>query len=133
MRLVNIGLGEIADRLSILALKVAHGTEQGKDISHFVNERNALLTQTRTYELAGCVEWLFELAAVNGMLWQAEDDLREWRGMAHLSHLTIGLDNAQLVDVGKIAFRIQSLNDHRAELVHALNKQAGTDLGQEKL
>ena len=129
MRLVNIGLGEMADRLSILALKVAHGGEAGKDTTHFVTERNALLSQVRSYELAGAAEWLFELSAVNAMLWHAEDDLRGYR-----DRCPKGAESAaDLQAVWVIAFRIQSLNDRRAELVWALNKQAGTDLGQEKL
>lgn len=131
MRAVNIGLGEIADRLSILALKIAHGEQAGKETTHFVNERNALLTMLRGYELAGVAEQLFDLAAVNGMLWYAEDDLREFRRSCG-DKLPEG-DRDTRDAVVLCAFRIQSLNDRRADLVWTLNKQAGTDLGQEKL
>jgi len=133
VRLVNIGTGEMADRLSILALKIAHGEDAGKDTAHFRTERNAILVQFRSAATDAGLEHLFDLAAVNAMLWHAEDDLREWRGQAHLPHPTLDLDNDQLVEVAKVAFRIQSLNDQRAELVWTLNKLAGTDLGREKL
>lgn len=133
MRLVNIGAGEMADRLSILALKIAHGEDGGKDTSHFRTERNAILVQFRSAATDAGLEHLFDLAAVNAMLWHAEDDMRDWRGQAHLPHRTLDLDNDQLVEVAKVAFRIQSLNDQRAELVWTLNKLAGTDLGKEKL
>ena len=128
MRLVNPGLGEIADRLSILALKIAHAAQEGKDPTHFVNERNALLTQLRTYALEAGAEALFALAAVNAMLWHAEDDLRAWRKAD-----SANLGTADLAAVAAVAFRIQALNDQRADLVRALNKSAGTDLGAEKL
>ena len=131
MRLVNLGLGEIADRLSILALKIAHAAQEGKDATHFVNERNALLTQLRTYALEAGAEALFALAAVNAMLWHAEDDLRDYR--TRVKGDAANLQDNAVYEAATIAFRIQALNDQRADLVRALNKSAGTDLGAEKL
>jgi len=128
VRLANIGVGELADRLSILALKIAHATQAGKDASHFVNERNVLVVQFRSHEPAA--EHLFDLAAVNAMLWHAEDDLREYRQAVPEPD---ALGDAGLVAVARVAYRIQALNDRRAELVGTLNKLAGTDLGPEKL
>lgn len=125
MRLVNIGAGEIADRLTILALKIAYGLEGGKDVAHFIKERNALVVQFRNYELAPLAEALFELAAVNAMLWHAEDDLRELRDTPE--------NPSWLSAAGAVGFRIQALNDRRAALVWTLNKAAGTDRGREKL
>lgn len=128
MRLVNVGAGEIADRLTILALKVAHGQQAGKDVEHFIKERNALLVQFKSAAPDGGMEQLFELAAVNAMLWYAEDRLR--------AHRNTGLERLRVeeqADVVTCAFSIQSLNDQRADLVWTLNKLAGTDLGREKL
>lgn len=134
MRLVNIGAGEIADRLTILALKVAHGQQAGKDVSHFLTERNALLVQSRTYEqFAGPgLEHLLDLAAVNAMLWQAEDEIRCLRALGLDALLKQGFE-PDLVRALQCAFRVQALNDQRADLVWTLNKLAGTDLGREKL
>ncbi len=129
MRLLNVGAGEISDRLSILALKVLHGEQAGKDVSHFVNERNGLIVQFRTASTDAGLEHLFTLAAVNAMLWHAEDDLRAWRRMEEEK----GIDTMDAPKVITVAFRIQELNDQRAELVWTLNKLAGTDLGREKL
>ncbi len=128
MRLVNYGVGEIADRLTILSLKILYGTEQGKDTKHFLDERNALLAQVRTRELNGAwFEHVLELSAVNGRLWQAEDELRGLR-----------VEKAQNSSepwetIGDVAFRIQSLNDRRAELVSLINKLTGEHRGAEKL
>lgn len=127
MRLVNIGAGEMADRLSILALKIAHGEDVGKDTSHFRTERNAILVQFRSAATDAGLEHLFDLAAVNAMLWHAEDDMREYRRL-----FAAGCGN-DFPGICACAFRIQSLNDQRAELVWTLNKLAGTDLGKEKL
>lgn len=128
MRLVNYGAGEISDRLTILALKILHGTVGGKDVQHFKTEQTALLQQIRARTLNG--KWfdaVLDLAAVNGALWQAEDDLRQWR-------TELAISTAQHSDaIVELAFRIQYLNDQRAALVQQINKDAGDALGQEKL
>ena len=125
MRLVNYGCGEMADRLTILALKLLIGKEQGKPTDHFRNERNALITQLNARETCGpWLEHLFELSAVNAALWHAEDDLRELR--AESSGVTT-------LRAGTLAFRIQELNDQRAALVGLINEKAGDGTTQEKL
>ncbi len=125
MRLENPGVGEISDRLSILALKVLFGHEQGKDIAHFKAEQGALLSKIRTRTLNGkWFEAYTELAAVNAVLWHAEDTLRALRNQVP----------STIVDVAcSVAFRIQALNDTRAVLIERINKDAGEHLGGEKL
>src|SRR3990172_455729 len=69
-RLINPGLGDYTDRLTILALKILFGEAGGKDVAHFRTEQTILLTKIRSRETAGA--WLaatFELAAVNAILW----------------------------------------------------------------
>ena len=122
MRLINCGAGEITDRLTILALKILIGSEQGKDVKHFTNERAALLTKLGAQTLNGA--WfaqVLELAAVNSALWHAEDDLRQIR--------TTGT----LEDAGTVGIRIQVLNDARAAIVQAINEKTGEAIGVEKL
>ena len=124
MRLVNFGPGEIADRLTILSLKILHGAAAGKDTKHFLDERNALLTQLRGRELSGpWLEYTLELGAVNSALWQAEDEIRALRALPVVS------PTQALV----IAFRIPTLNDRRAELVSLINQSTGDHLGEEKV
>lgn len=127
-RLINFGPGEIADRLTILALKILFGTDAGKPVDHFERERNALLVSFRQTEPAKLVEPLLELAAVNAALWHAEDDLRAWRGL----NLT-GAPLESVETVARIALQIQSLNDRRAVLVADINQRSGAAAGQEKL
>jgi hypothetical protein len=60
------------------------------------------------------------LALVNGLLWRAEDDLRQNR---------MGTDK-YLAD---LAIKIQDLNDRRAALVESINLLTGEHLGGEKV
>jgi hypothetical protein len=128
-RLVNPGIGDLCDRLTILALKILHGNEAGRETQHWEAERANLLAQVRSRELNGpWFEGLLELAAVNACLWQTEDDLRALR--VQTEHVCTQGD---LDRIRQVAFRTQSLNDRRAELVHAISKAAGDERGQEKL
>ena len=131
MRLINAGCGEISDRLTILALKILIGTEQGKDVKHFANERTALLTKLGAQTLNGAwFDHVLDLAAVNAALWHAEDDLRDVR-----REQCMGADIyvKLLPHAGELGIRIQSLNDQRAGLVQAINEKTGNNLGEEKL
>lgn len=126
MRLVNPGAGEIADRFTVVALKVLFGEAAGKDASHFRTEWATLLTKLNTREVGPWLGQLVELGAVNAALWHAEDDLRAYRESGAATHD----ERDAVVD---LAFRIQALNDHRARLVGEINKAAGEHLGAEKL
>lgn len=133
MRLVNAGAGEFADRLTILSLKLHHAEEQGKPIEHFRNEQVALLTKLKAANgIGGYVEALLELATVNGLLWRAEDEIRCLRGLGLEALLQRGAE-ADLARALHCAFRIQALNDRRAQLVALINQQTGEHRGDEKL
>lgn len=132
MRLVNYGPGEVTDRLTILALKILIGGEKGRPVDHFETERTALLAQIRSRTLNGAwFESVLELAAVNGQLWHAEDQLRAYRAQEDAGELQP--DGHSLASVVACAFRIQKLNDRRAELVTLINTNAGEKSAAEKL
>ena len=127
MRLINFGVGEISDRLSILALKLLHGTEAEKDVKHWRDEQNVLLPKITTRALGW--SWFVnytELAAVNATIWQGEDQLRGYR------KLSPSLIEVNCPDILSVAFRLQELNDRRAELIEAINKETGDHIGPEK-
>ena len=122
MRLINFGVGEITDRLSILALKILHA-KPDTDVSHFTHERAALLAKLAGRSLNGAwYEQSVELGAVNGAIWHEEDELRAYRTYRPTDHEI----------VVEIAFRLQELNDRRHELVAEINKRAGDFFGNEK-
>lgn len=142
-RLVNLGVGEIVDRLTILALKLLYAAEQGKPVEHFSTERNALLVMLRGRELNGMwFEHTIGLGAVNGALWRTEDAIREWREKwkergPDSSGLSGGPGDgykaATWPTIVAVAFRVQELNDQRAALIETINKLTGDHLGSEKL
>ena len=122
-RIVNVGLGEVCDRLSILSLKILYGELKEIDVSHFQRERAALLPKLSATAAGRWTEHYVDLAAVNAALWQAEDQLRSYK------------DTRKIADGDAIvacAFRIQEWNDKRAELIRQINALVG-DAVQEKL
>jgi len=130
VRLINPGAGEVADRFTVVALKILFGEAAGKDVGHFRNEQVVLLTKLNSREVGPWLGQLVELSAVNAALWHAEDDLRAYRPLDAIPATnTIEFYRA----VVQLAFRIQELNDHRARLVGEINKAAGDDTGREKL
>ena len=132
-RLVNIGVGEMIDRLTILSLKILVGRERRKDVTHFETEQTALFQQIGNLRFtltgSGFAVAFSELAAVNGQLWQAEDQLRAWRG-EQKSGVALEVNWELIVTC---AFRIQDLNDRRAALVRQINQLAGDVAEPEKL
>lgn len=118
-RLINPGLGDQLDRLTILALKILHKGAQ----EHWVRERNAILAQVRSRNHSGMwLEPALELGAVNATLWQAEDRLRFCRQAK----------SGPWDEAAAVAFEIQDLNDRRAALVDQINALVGEDRGGEK-
>lgn len=142
MRLINYGVGEISDRLSILALKILYASAAEKDTAHWRNEQAALLTKIAARTLNG--SWFAsytELAAVNSAIWQGEVALREWRTQwkptepdsTGLRSPGEGYVAAAALTVALLGIHQQALNDRRAQLIEAINKEAGDFLGSEKL
>lgn len=126
-RLVNPGLGDLIDRLTILALKIVHGEDRGRDVKPFITEREALLKQlgADASPLAATgATLIMELGAVNAALWQAEDQVRALRGGRSVGGLPDGVE---------LAFRIQALNDRRSELIDELNEVGGFIAAEKKL
>ncbi len=124
-RLVNYTLGDICDRLTVLALKIHHYTVAGRKVDHLVNERSVLLTQWTGRNPTG--QWfaaLLELGVVNAALWQETDSLRELDDTPP--------DPSRLNAAGCIALRILALNDRRAQLVELIDKTSGDHKGSEK-
>jgi hypothetical protein len=130
-RLINPGIGDICDRLTILALKALHAKAAGKPHEHFEHEQAALLAQVRSRTLNGLwFDQFLELGATNAALWQAEDELRQWR--EQYEEDARGVEPIARGDITQIAFRIQALNDRRSELISLININAGDHRGEEK-
>lgn len=128
MRLVNSSLGEIADRLSILSLKLLYAALAEKPADHFRREQALLLAKMRGHQTNG--KWFdgyMDLATVNGAIWQLQEEMVQYR------HL-VAVEKETLMTIGRIALRLQDLNFRRAELVRQIDVDAGEgDTGEEKL
>lgn len=121
MRVLNPGPGEIVDRLTVVARKIVEGGERGE---HFKDEMMELVqfynNNCRTID--GAISLVISLAAINAAIWQREDELRAYR---------LGKPPGT-TDFTQLAFRIQELNDRRADLVKQINVAAGI-VREEKL
>jgi hypothetical protein len=126
MRVLNPGPGEIVDRLTVVARKIVEGGERAK---HFEVEMEELvLYWSKTVEdvdsvMANFATASYLLAATNAAIWQREDELRYYSNEGDIDMPIV---------IAKIAFRIQELNDQRAELVKKINAAAGINR-EEKL
>jgi hypothetical protein len=113
-KLLDPGLGELTDRLSILGLKILSAEKTGRPFAHFVIERTAILSRLALMQPA--VRLSADLYRVNSQLWEAEDRLRASRGDWD--------DIEYLREVTRLAFGIQALNDERSQLIAQLNGQS---------
>lgn len=126
-KLALYGPGEIFDRLTILQLKMRAGIAQGKPIGHFVQEETVLHDQLPAI-IEPYTELHARLAGINAALWQQEDLLRRQRRTEICPRYM-----EDWKTIARTAFRIQELNDQRAETIAAINRAAGRSDGAEKL
>jgi hypothetical protein len=130
MKLTGYGPGEITDRLTILSLKLLFGAEANRDLSAFRDERTKLLSQIRSRTLNGAwFDGVLELAAINAALWHAEDDLRLLRSQEDANHT----QEHFYTEAARCGFRVQGLNDQRAQVIERINKDAGEGSPGEKV
>jgi hypothetical protein len=131
-RLVNFGLGEVCDRVSILALKILYGESKSVDVQHFRNERAALMVKVLTRDGGRWIEYYSDLAAVNAAIWQAEEMIRGRR-----EAITHTEDEGELAahhyQAGALGLQIATLNDRRAALIQQINGFVGDDKAVEKV
>lgn len=129
-RLLNPGLGELVDRLTILQLKVLHAPA-GAATSHLSAERAQI--QMRL-DAAGwprndkAVVLGAELLQCNAQLWELEDCMERYAGYANLADHPVSQDDCATVGV-----TIWRQNRRRNGLIQRLNELAGTYAGPEKL
>lgn len=137
MRLYPLGPGEILDRLTILALKILHGGDAGRETTHWEAEARHLeellsarldlqrAIRPRDREIASRA---LTLGAVNSVIWYVEDELRRWRREG-----CGPCDGVQAMTVAMLGLRAQALNDRRAALIHEINQLMGAEAPEEKV
>lgn len=137
MRLLNPSPGEILDRMSILELKIEAAKKKNVDSTHFKAEKASLDEVLRTWDNAlieDCCgdEGLYDtklaeisihrnaLAAVNALLWRAEDEVR-------------ATPDESAFKLARLCKQIVSLNDSRSAHVLSLSRLYGLEDEPEKL
>lgn len=133
-RLLNPGVGELVDRLTILRLKILHGAPQPAGASgafdHFRAEEaqiNMLLDRMGHPASNDVLVAQMKLQQTNAELWQLEDQ------MAAYARARDVLEGDTPYACTRVATEIWRLNRHRNTLINEINQLANTDRGPEKL
>jgi hypothetical protein len=117
--LVPVSVGELVDKITILALKRQH--MEGEALQH-VNREHALL-QAVFAPLADQVPAALheQLQQVNALLWQVEDAIRACDQRADFGPTFV-----------ELARQVYRLNDRRAAIKRAINLASGSGLIEQK-
>jgi hypothetical protein len=138
--LLNPTPGELADRATILALKITKGRQKGMDIGHFLEEESEVWSRLKSEGFA-VVDYHFSsnrqmeeykiwegksrdlitgLSITNSALWVMEDEVRKTPA-------------SDLAGLGKLCLSIAGANDKRSELIREINGHYFQDVKLEKL
>lgn len=119
---VQLPLGDVVDKVTILLLKRAHMADAAKqtNVSRELEVLRAAWAAEGFEPMSSLAAW-DGLRAVNAKLWQVEDELRE-----HEANRDFG-DNFVA-----LARSVYKLNDQRAALKRAINDALGSELVEEK-
>mgnify|MGYP001820923471 CR=1 FL=1 len=119
---VDLGAGELIDKITILQIKSERITDEGK----LVNIRHELdvLTRTRDEQMQGTDELTklsTELKQINEKIWEIEDDIRACESRKDFGETFI-----------ELARGVYHTNDKRAAVKKQINLLTGSDIIEEK-
>ncbi len=116
--LAPLSVGDVLDRLSILALKRARLTDPAQRAN--VETEHAALSAA-AIDVTGLDDLRAALDEVNGALWDVEDDLRRCEAAGDFGEAFVAL-----------ARSVYRLNDRRAAIKREINLASGSVLIEEK-
>lgn len=120
--LVEVSAGELVDKITILELKLEHIKDPAKLANIRLEHERLMATFREELEECGALAALMQaLKAVNGELWQIEDDIR-------------AKERAQAFDADFIALArsVYRMNDRRAGLKREINELLRSAIVEEK-
>ena len=119
---VPVSVGEVVDKVTILEIKSERISDQAK-VANVKAELDSLrpLVSGGVFDSAEVVDLTNGLRAVNGELWDIEDDIRAEEAAGRFGDRFIELARAVYVT-----------NDRRAELKKKINLATGSQLVEEK-
>ena len=118
---VEIAPGELIDKLTILRIKAARIADPAK-VANVVIERDLLAARWQSLPGTDALNDLVEeLTAINGALWQIEDDIRDCERTQNFGPKFI-----------ELARSVYKTNDRRAAVKRAINEALGSTIIEEK-
>ncbi|MDF1811185.1 MAG: DUF6165 family protein [Verrucomicrobiales bacterium] len=119
--LVEVSIGELFDKISILEIKTERISDSGK-LKNVKTEFEALSSVAETLpQNKKIAELRKELRKVNEQLWEIEDEIRRCEARSDFSETFI-----------ELARSVYITNDKRADLKREINEIAGSRLIEEK-
>ena len=121
MVLIEVSIGELLDKLTILAIKRERISDPQK-LEHIEKEFSILQERSAEYLKNEEVSAIFEeLKKVNSDLWVIEDDLREMESQKRFDE-----------EFTQKARAVYFTNDKRFELKNEINSLAGSGIREQK-
>ena len=121
MALIEVSIGELLDKLTILEIKRERISDPQK-LEHIEKEFSILLEKSAEYLKNEEISAIFEdLKKVNSELWIIEDDLREMESNKRFDD-----------DFTQKARAVYFTNDRRFELKNEINSIAGSGIREQK-
>jgi len=121
MILVEVSIGEILDKLTILAIKKQKISDPQK-LVHIEKEYDILEEKSRQYLNSEEVKNVFEeLIEVNSKLWVIEDDLRDLESQKRFDE--------EFVEKARLVYKT---NDHRFVLKNKINLLTDSGVQEQK-
>jgi hypothetical protein len=122
--LIPASVGELIDKITILEIKKQRISDSAKqlNISRELDALMAVVEQCQLgYPQGDLTELGQQLSAVNQLLWQVEDDIRECERQADFGE--------RFVELARAVYR---RNDERAAIKRQINDLCGSELVEEK-
>ena len=117
---IPVSIGELADKITILKIKLKCLTGQRK--ANVKNEYELLIDELRSSSLTIGDDLMEDLQTTNQMLWDVEDKIR-------VKELNLDFKD----DFIELARSVYKLNDRRSDIKKKINKKYNSIIFEEKI
>ena len=117
---IPVSIGELADKITILKIKLKYLTGQRK--ANVKNEYELLIDELRSSSITIGDDLMEDLQITNQMLWNVEDKIR-------IKELNLDFKD----DFIELARSVYKLNDRRSDIKKKINKKYNSIIFEEKI
>ena len=117
---IPVSIGELADKITILKIKLKYLTGQRK--ANVKNEYELLIDELRSSSITIGDDLMEDLQITNQMLWDVEDKIR-------IKELNLDFKD----DFIELARSVYKLNDRRSDIKKKINKKYNSIIFEEKI